>query len=120
MKANKSRHLNKSVGMRKIAKINKRRAYAYSEDKSTSSESRLFADDFIISVSFLRLRYRESPNSADFGANRNRTIRKSALKGDLYVLTKSAPFWYKNWHFFWKKPHYIKEFGQFSSVLKPH
>ena len=75
MKANKSRHLNKSVGMRKSAKINKRRAYAYSEDKSTSSESRLFADDFIISVSFLRLRYRESPNSADFGANRNRTKR---------------------------------------------
>ena len=65
-------------------------------------------------------KYRESPNSADFGANRNRTIRKSALNGDLYVLTKSAPFWYKNWQFFWKKPHYIREFGQFSAVLKPH
>ena len=62
----------------------------------------------------------ESPNSADFGANRNRTIRKSALNGDLYVLTNSAPFWYKNWQFFWKKPHYIREFRQFSAVLKPH
>ena len=69
---------------------------------------------------FGSLKYRESPNSADFGANRNRTIRKSALNGDLYVLTKSAPFWYKNWQFFWKKTHYIREFGQFSAVLKPH
>ena len=35
LKTNKRRHPNNSVGMGKMSKINKRRAYCYSEVKST-------------------------------------------------------------------------------------
>ena len=38
LKTNKRRHPNNSVGMGKMSKINKRRAYAYSEDKSNEIE----------------------------------------------------------------------------------